>query len=112
MTSDPSIASPIQPIGTSISLNCSCDIAQTLPVEYVDILDITVNISLRDPLMELLPTTVISVSGAVYTTSAVISSFGRNQSGIYTCTAFVNSPVSFIIGREISIQKHITTGNK
>ena len=109
MTSDP--LSPIRPVGTSVSLNCSCDIAQSVPAEYIDILDIMVSISLRDPLRGLLATTATSVSGTVYTSSAVISSFGRDQSGIYTCTASVNSLSSFIIGREISTQKQVTTGN-
>ena len=110
MTSDP--PSPIRPIGTSVSLNCSCDIAQSVPAEYIDTLDITVSISLQDPSGRQLATNAPLVSGTVYTSSAMISSFGRDQSGVYTCTASVSTSSAFITGREISIQKRVTTGNK
>ena len=109
MTSDPS--SPIRPIGSHVSLNCSCDIVPNLPAEYIDI-SVTVSISLRDPSGTLLSATVPLVSGSVYTSSAVISSFGQDHSGIYNCTASVRASSSFVIGREISIQKRVTTGNK
>ena len=110
LTSDP--PSPIRPIGASVSLNCSCDIAQSLPAEYINVLELTVSISLQDPSGRQLATTAPQVSGTVYSTSAVISSLGRDQSGVYTCTASVRTSSSFIIGREVSIQKRVTTGNK
>ena len=109
--SDP--PSPIRPIGSRVSLNCSCDIAPNLPAEYIDI-GVLVSISLRDPSGTLLSATVTVhaplVYGTVYTSSAVINSFGRDQSGIYNCTASVNSS-PFIIVRKVSTLKRITTGN-
>ena len=109
--SDP--PSPIRPIRSRVSLNCSCDIAPNLPVEYIDI-GLSVSISLRDPSGTLLSATVTAHAplfyGTVYTSSAVINSFGQDQSGIYNCTASVNSS-PFIIGRKASTLKRITTGN-
>lgn len=109
MTSDPS--SPVRPIGSRVNLNCSGDIAPNLPAEYIDI-GVTVRISLQDPSGRQLATTAPLVFGTVYTSSAVISSFGRDQSGIYTCTASMRALTSFIIGREISTQMQVTTGNR
>ena len=46
---------------------------------------VTVNINLSDPAGRTLTTTAPAVSGSTHTTTAMISSFGRNQSGIYAC---------------------------
>ena len=46
---------------------------------------VTVNINLSDPAGRTLTTTTPAVSGSTHTTTAMISSFGRNQSGIYAC---------------------------
>ena len=106
----------IRPVGSRVNLNCSCDIAPNLPAEYIDIgITVTMSISLRDPSGRLSAITSAkpapSVAGNVYIITAVISSFGRDQSGVYICTASVRASSSFIIGRERSIEKHITAGN-
>ena len=108
MTSN--LPSPIRPIASRVSLDCSCDIAPNLPAEHIDV-GATVSISLSDPAGTLLSSTAPLVAGTVYTSSAVISSFGRDQSGLYTCTVSVTSSSSFVFGREMSIQKRVTTGN-
>ena len=108
ITSNP--PSPIQHIGTNVKINCSCDIGPSLPAKYVDV-GIIVSISLRDPAGQQLTTTAPSVSGSVYTSSAVISSFQWDQSGIYSCRARVSTQSSFIVGTEKSVMKRITIGN-
>ena len=102
-------SSPIRPIGTSVTLNCSCDIGQSLPTRYLDI-GVIVSISLRDPSGRLLANTTPPVTGSLYTSSAMISSFGRDQSGIYTCTASVRASSSFIISTDTSKRKQVTIG--
>ena len=59
---------------------------------------VTVNIQLRDPAGSPLTTTTPSVSGSTYSSMATISSFGRDQSGLYTCSATVSPspPNSFL----------------
>ena len=107
ITSSP--PSPIRPIGTGVIVNCSCDIGQSLPTRVLDI-DIIVSISLRDPFGRLLATTIPLVNGSMYTSSAVISTFGRDQSGFYTCTASVRASSSFIVGIDTSKRTRVTTG--
>ena len=47
-----------------------------------------------------------------YTSTAVVSSFGRENSGNYSCRASVNSTSPFVRGKkEISGKASITTGN-
>ena len=59
---------------------------------------VTVNVQLTDPAGSPLTTTTPSMSGSTYTSTAMISSFGGNQSGVYTCTAIINSTYnSFLI---------------
>ena len=51
----------------------------------------TVNVQLSDPAGSPLTTTTPSMSGSTYTSTAMVSSFGRDQSGNYTCTVIINS---------------------
>ena len=61
-------------------------------------------------------------STTTYTSTAMVSSFGRDQSGVYTCTATVSSASSFItdsgsqsgtaivtVGKDDSLYVHYTT---
>ena len=41
-------------------------------------------------------------STAIYTDTAMVSSFGRDQSGVYTCSATVSSTSSFISDSSLS----------
>ena len=46
-----------------------------------------------------------------YTSTAMVSSFGRDQSGDYTCTATVSSTSSFITGSSSNFgHKRVTVG--
>ena len=85
----------VRPVGSTVTLTCMADLDPALGgVPW----PVTVNIQLRDPAGRLLTATTPSVSGSTYTGMATISSFGRDQSGLYTCSATVSpsSPNSFL----------------
>ena len=88
LTSTP--ASPIRPIGTNVTLKCTAELSPLVDVP------VTVNVQLTDPSGSPLITTPPAVSGSTYTTIAIISSFGRNQSGDYICTATLISVSLFL----------------
>ena len=74
---------PIRPVGSTITLLCTVTWSSAVDVPVI------VNVQLSDPAGRLLTTTLPSVSGSTYTSTAMINSFRRNQSGIYTCTVHV-----------------------
>lgn len=94
---------PIRPIGSTVTLSCIVELSPAVDVP------VNVNIQLRDPAGRTLTTTLPLVSGSSYTATAMISSFGRSQSGIYTCTVNV-SPIlasPFITDRQIASEAAI-----
>jgi hypothetical protein len=107
--SDP--PSPIRSVGARVRLNCSYDTASSLPSEYADV-DIIVRFSMTDVTGRRLSTTAPMMSGSVYSSSAVINSFQRDQSGVYNCRVDVSTRSSFITGTGKSVMKRITVGNK
>ena len=74
----------IHPIGSTVTLTCTVDLHPAIDVP------VTVNIQLSDPAGSLLTATAPSVSGSTYSSMATISSFRRNDSGVYTCSAAVS----------------------
>jgi hypothetical protein len=72
------------PIGSTVTLTCMADLDPAIDIP------VTVNIQLSDPAGRTLTTTTPSVSGVTFTTTATISSFGRNNSGVYTCSAAIS----------------------
>ena len=97
----------VRPIGSDVTLTCTADLDPA-----IDVL-VTVNIQLRAPLGSPSITTTPSVSGSTYSSMATISSFGRNQSGVYTCSATVTPslPNSFISDSTLqSGTLRVTTG--
>ena len=90
---------PIRPIGSTVTLTCTVVLA-----EYVECL--TVNTEWIGP-------NGFSENGiahrmgstTTYTSTAMVSSFGRDQSGNYTCTATVNS-----INVTVSSSTRVTVG--
>ena len=92
----------IRPIGSTVTLTCTADLDPAIDVP------VTVNIQLSDPAGSPLSTTTPSVSGSTYTTAAIISSFGRSDSGVYNCSAVV-SP-SFLSISSQSETLRVTTG--
>ena len=85
VVSDP--VSPIHPIGSDVILTCTVELSPTVDISVV------VNIQMTDSTGYLLTTTTPSVSGSMYISTASVGSFGRAQSGLYTCTVTV-SPIS------------------
>ena len=74
----------VRPIGSSVTLTCMADLDPAIDVP------VTVNIHLSDPAGSTLPTTTPVMSqGSTYSSTARVPSFGREQSGVYTCTANV-----------------------
>ena len=87
LTSDP--LSPVWPVGANVTLTCTVELSLAVDVP------VTVNVHLSDPAGSPLITTTTSVSGSNYTTIAMVNSFGREESGNYTCTADITSSSLF-----------------
>ena len=97
--------SPIRPIESAVTLNCTVELSPLVDVP------VTVNVHLSDPTGSPLTTTTPSVSGSNHTTTAMISSFGRNQSGNYSCTATLTSDSLFLTNSgSLSAESYITVG--
>ena len=88
VTSNP--ASPIRPIGSAVTLICTVVLSPAVDVP------VAVNIHLSDPTGSPLITTTPSVSGSNYTSIAMVNSFGREDSGLYTCRVSISSTLPFI----------------
>ena len=98
----------VRPVGSTVTLTCMADFDPVISVPGV-----TVNIELRDPAGSPLTATTPSVSGSTYSSMATISSFGRDQSGLYTCSATVSPspPNSFLSGGGSQTETlRVTTG--
>ena len=106
-----SSSNPVRPIGSAVNLTCTVHVELSPAADVPVILNIvwtgldrftTVNAS--QPVLG---------SFTTYTSVAVVSSFGRNESGIYTCTASLSSlPTNLYLnnGSTMSELIHITTG--
>jgi hypothetical protein len=88
VTSNPT--SPIRPIGSAVTLVCTVVLSPAVDVP------VTVNIYLSDPAGSPLITTTPSVSGSNYTSTAMVNSFEREDSGLYMCTVSTSSTFPFI----------------
>ena len=74
-------------VGSDVTIRCS------VVMTRLDV-DVNVTIHLSDPTGKNLITTTRSLTsfGNTYTSTATVSSFSRDQSGIYTCNATYFSP--------------------
>ena len=77
ITSSPT--SPIRPVGSTVTLTCTVDLDP-----LVNDVPVTVNAQITGPTGVLM-----IVNTTEYTSTSIVSSFGRNQSGEYTCTSTV-----------------------
>ena len=103
VTSNP--ASPIRPIGSAVTLICTVVLSPAVDVP------VTINIHLSDPDESPLTTTTPSVSGSTYTSTAMVNSFGREDSGLYMCRASISSNFPFIRdSKSISVASKVTIG--
>ena len=78
-------ASPIRPVGSPVTLTCTVDLSPLLDVP------VTVIVQISGPSGVTFTNRTNSVTETTtrYTSTAMVSSFGRNQSGEYTCRATV-----------------------
>ena len=80
--------------GSSPNLTCTVELSPAVDVP------VTVNTVWTGPDGFMTTNTAQPVMGSTttYTSTAMVNSFGRDQSGVYTCTATVNSTSSFLTG--------------
>ena len=90
VASDP--VSPIRPVGSDVTLTCTVKLSPAVDVP------VTVNTMWTGPDRFMITNTAQPVMGSAttYTSTAMVSSFGRYQSGNYTCTATV-TPISLFV---------------
>ena len=83
ISSDP--VSPVRPVGSDVTLICTVELSPAVDVP------VTVNTLWTGPD----GVTLVPVMESL-TSTAIVSSFGRDQSGVYTCMATVRSTSVFI----------------
>ena len=95
---------PIRPVGSTVTLTCTVVLA-----EYVE--GLTVNTEWTGPngfsengMAQRMGST------TTYTSTAMVNSFGRDQSGDYTCTATLSSTSSFLTNSTGSSSTRVTVG--
>ena len=106
-----SIPNPIPPFGSDVTLSC------TVLVPSGPEIDIPLNVNFEllrtDPAGSPLTITPLPVSGSTHTAIASISSFGRSDSGNYTCRASVSSASINTFISDSNTESHstgVTTG--
>ena len=109
VTSDQANPLAVRPVGMdTVTLTCTVVLDASVDVS------VTVNTMWTGPAgVALSPTDPVEVSSRRYTSTVTVSSFGRDQSGEYTCTATVSSasPSPLITGNpSMSGTSRITTG--
>ena len=98
-------ASPIRPVGSAVNLTCTVVLSP-----FVDV-PVTVVVYLSDPAGGPLITTAPSVSRHNYTSTAIVNSFGREESGLYTCRVSISSNFPFIKDSDpYSVASKVTIG--
>ena len=104
VTSHP--VSPIQSLGSNVTLTCTVELNPAVDVS------VTVNTVWTGPAGFSTTNTAQPVMGSTttYTCTVIVRSFGRDQSGNYTCTATVSSVSPVFSPSSQSETVHITTG--
>ena len=105
-------ASPIRPIGTAnVTLTCTIELSEAIDVP------VTVNTMWSGPDGFRISTAVQHIMGirsnTNYMSAVTVSSFGRNQSGHYTCKVTLSSSSLFLINSaQNSTTAYITVGEE
>ena len=105
VTSD--ISNPIRPIGSNVTLTCTVELSLAVDVP------VTVNTVWTGPAGFNTNNTTQLVNGSIttYVSTAVVRSFGREQSGNYNCTATLTLESPFVVpSGPKSGSEFITTG--
>ena len=82
----------MRPIGSAVNLTCTVHVELSQAVD----IPVTVSIAWTGPAEFTTANTLFNVGMQNTISTAMISSFGREQSGVYTCTATLNSTQSNI----------------
>ena len=97
--------SPIRPIGSDVTLTCTVELSPAVDVP------VTVNTLWTGPDGFMTTNTAQPAFGNTYSSSVIISSFGREKSGNYTCSVSVSSANSILTTSEIRAgSARVTTG--
>ena len=104
---------PVRPIGTAVTLNCTVHVELSPAVDV----PVAVNTVLTGPAGFVATSTSQPVTentrSIIYTSIAMVSSLGRNQSGVYRCTASLNyilNNVYLINSNAMANSTRVTTG--
>ena len=93
--------SPIRPVGSAVTLTCTMDLSPLVDVR------VAMTAQFSGPagvaIIPVTRSTSVMENATRYTSTAMIRSFGRNQSGEYTCMANVESNLIIISGGMDSI---------
>ena len=103
--SDP--ATPVRPVGSDVTLTCTVDLDPAVDVP------VTVTTVWTGPAGFMNTTTAQPVVGSTttYTSTAMVSSFGRDQSGNYTCMATVRPTTLFTTDSDLKSETaRVTVG--
>ena len=90
-------------VGSTVTLTCTVELSPAVDVP------VTVNTVWTGPDGFMTTNTTQTIMGST-TSTVVVSSFGRNQSGEYTCTATVSSTSSFLTNSMGSSSTRVTVG--
>jgi hypothetical protein len=104
-----SIPNPIPPFGSDVTLTCAVELSSAVDVP------VTVNTVMSTDEGFIRTSTAQPVMGSItnYTSTFMISSFGRSNSGFYTCRATVSLTTSSAYISDSSTANHsfrVTTG--
>ena len=103
VTSHP--ASPIRPVGSTVTLTCAVMLSSLADVS------VTVNMTVTGPgLVGNITQRVGSTANSYRTSTVMVSSFGRAQSGEYTCTATVTPTSQLFTSNSASGTARVTVG--
>ena len=98
--------SPIRPIGSTVTLTCTVVLSSSVDMS------VTVNTVLTGPGIVGSMNAVAQCEGRTtnYISTAMVSSFGRARSGVYTCTATVTPTAPFFTSNSNMGTTRVTVG--
>ena len=100
------IPNPIRPIGSAVTLTCTVELSPAVDIP------VTVNTVWSGPAEFMTVNTAQPDMGSTttYTSIAMVNSFGRDQSGNYTCKVTVGTMSSYFIESVVFISSKFTVG--
>ena len=101
VTLSSSHSNPVQPVGSDVTLTCTVELSSAVDVP------VTVNIVWTGPAKFTNTSTAQHMESTnTYNSTAMVSSFGRDQSGVYNCTAAVGISKTMSSGtRRVTVGK-------